>query len=320
VRFPPAIYVRTRAVISVRWSAVQDRLPSVRHVAAAWKRLSDYKGGQYAGAIAYYSFLALFPLLLLAASVTGFVLQANKGAQQDLLDAIARNIPGDFGTTVADSVNTFIANRTSVGLIALAGVLLTGLGWVGNLRTAIEVMWGRLRVQRNVFVLKLSNLLVLAGLGLGALLSLGLTIFGTSLTDQVVQWVGLDDVPGIATGVKFVGILLAVLGDWVIFTWLLIRLPGVTVPARVAFRGALLAAVGFEVLKIVGTYTVAHSAQSLTAGPFASVIAVLIWMQLVARWVLYSAAWMAVVTEEVGGDPYAAALVDGAAPAARGEF
>lgn len=320
MRWPPAVYVRVHSWISVRWTAAQNRWPFVRHVAAAWKRQSDYKGGQYAAAIAYYSFLALFPLLLLAASVTGFVLDRNPGVRDDLLSAITDNIPGDFGRTLADSVQTFIDNRTSVGLIGLVGLLLTGLGWVGNLRTAVEVMWGRLRVQRNFFLLKLHNLAVLAGLGLGVLLSLGLTIFGTSLTDQCVAWLGWDHIYGIPLLVKAIGIVLALIGDMVIFTWLLIRLPGVRVPRRVAFKGALFASVGFEVLKIVGTYTVAHSARSLTAGPFASVIAILVWIQLVARWVLYSAAWTAVVTEEVAGDPGAAELVDGAAAAGRREY
>jgi membrane protein len=54
-----------------------------------------------------------------------------------------------------------------------------------------------------------------------------------------------------------------------------------------------LAAVGFEILKIVGTYTVASTATSPTAGPFAGLLAVLIWVQLVARWTLFCAAWTA---------------------------
>lgn len=320
MRWPPAVYVRTRSWLSARWSAAQDRWPSVRHLGAAWKRQSDNKGGQYAAAISYYSFLALFPLLLLGFSVTGFVLHASPGLQDDLLNVIARNIPGDFGKTLADSVQTFIDNRAGVGLIALGGVLLTGLGWVGNLRTAVEVMWGRFRVQQNFFVAKLNNLLVLTGLGLGSLISIGLTVLGTSVTDQAVRWLGWDDISGMAFAVKVIGIGVAVAGDWVIFFWLLIRLPGVTVPRGIALKGALFAAVGFEVLKIVGSYTIRRSAQSPTAGPFASVIAVLIWIQLVARWVLYSAAWTAVVTEEVAPSGWARDVVDGAAATGRREY
>jgi membrane protein len=63
-------------------------------------------------------------------------------------------------------------------------------------------------------------------------------------------------------------------------------------------KGALLASVGFEVLKIAGTYTIKRSASSPTAGPFASLVAILIWIQLVARWMLFCAAWMSVLTDE----------------------
>ena len=67
---------------------------------------------------------------------------------------------------------------------------------------------------------------------------------------------------------------------------------------RIAVKGALLASVGFEVLKIVGTYTIAHTANSPTAGPFAGIIAVLIWIQLVARFMLFACAWTATLTAE----------------------
>jgi membrane protein len=72
----------------------------------------------------------------------------------------------------------------------------------------------------------------------------------------------------------------------------------VEVPPRVVLKGALLASVGFEILKIAGTYTIKRSASSPTAGPFAGPVAILVWIQLVARWMLFCAAWMSVLTDE----------------------
>jgi membrane protein len=77
-----------------------------------------------------------------------------------------------------------------------------------------------------------------------------------------------------------------------------VRLPAVDVPRRVMVKGVLFAAVSFEVLKIVGTYTIAASAHSATAGPFAGTLAILIWIQLVSRVMLFSCAWTAVLTRE----------------------
>jgi membrane protein len=300
---PPGRLARAKTAGAARWRAVKSRRPSVRHSVAAWHRLQDNNGNQYAGAITYFSFLALFPLLLLAVSVTGFVLHSHPHAMQQLFDHITAQLPGEFGTTVKTSISTAIKARTGVGIVGLAGVLLTGLGWIGNLRAAVAAVWGRKPTQHNFLVAKLANLLVLAGLGLGIVVSIALTTGGTAASDELLRVLSLDGRPGTQTLVTVVGLLLAVLGDMVIFSWLLVRLPGVDVPGRVALKGAVLVSVGFEVLKIVGAYTIKRSAASPTAGPFASVVAVLVWIQLVARWMLFCAAWMSVLTDESARTP-----------------
>lgn len=310
------VFSRVKTASGLRWATLKGRRPSVRHIVEAWHRMQDSNGNQYAAAITYFSFLALFPLLLLGVAITGFVLQAHPAAQQSMFEHITANVPGTLGQTLSTSIKTAIDARAGVGLVGLAGVLLTGLGWIGNLRAAVEVMWGRLAVKRNFFFGKATNLLVLGGLGVGIVLSLGLTVVGTALTDQILRWLSLDDIWGAHALVKVLGLLLAVAGDVIIFSWLLVRLPGVDVPGRIGLRGAVFAAVGFEVLKVVGTYTIAKTAGSPTAGPFAGVVAVLIWIQLVARLVLFCAAWMAVLTAEraAAEDAHAAELAASDSP------
>ncbi len=277
------------------WARLQERYTWLRHTLQAYALLNRNHGSQYAGAITYFSFVALFPLLLLGVAVAGFVLSSHPAALHDLFAHITDKVPGEFGKTLKTSLQTAIDKRAGVGIVGLAGVLLTGLGWIGNLREAIDGVWGRPPAKRNFVMAKLSNLVVLAGLGLGIVISLGLTIVGTSLTDQILKALALDDLPGFTVLLKVLGIAIAVAGDMVIFWWLLIRLPQADVDRRVALRGALLASVGFEILKIVGTYTIAKSAGSPTAGPFVGIIAVLAWIYLVARWMLFCCAWLATV-------------------------
>jgi membrane protein len=113
------------------------------------------------------------------------------------------------------------------------------------------------------------------------------------LTGRILSALGLDHLPGAFVVVTILGIAIAVLGDMLIFAWLLVRLPRVDAARGAIIRGALLAAVGFEALKIIGTYTIAATSRSPTAGPFASIVAVLIWIQLVSRFLLFCAAWIA---------------------------
>jgi membrane protein len=281
-----------------RWARLKKRFPAVRHLAEAWSLLNRSRGNQFAAAITYFSFLALFPLLLLGVAVLGFVLHSHPDLLRSLLNKITEQLPGQFGSTLKASVKSAIDARAGIGIVGLAGILLTGLGWIANLRSAIDAIWMRPPVQRNWFKGKVSDLLVLVGLGLGIVLSVGLTVVGTAVTDQVLTALGWDDLPGMTLAVKVLGVLLALAGDVVIYGWLMVRLPDVDVSKRIELRGALLAAVSFEVLKIVGSYTIAHTADSKTAGPFAGVLAVLVWIQLVARSLLFSCAWTAVLAAE----------------------
>lgn len=289
----PGVIGRVRASVSSWWTAVQQRYFWLRHVLAAYRLMQRNHANEYAAAITYFSFLALFPLLLLAVSVTGFVLHSHPDLQTKLFDNLASNVGSGLGTTLRTAIQNAIDARAGVGIVGLVGFLLTGLGWIGNLREAIDAVWGRPVRKRNFLTARLANLVVLAGLGVGVVVSIGLTTVGTSLTDQVLSAVGLDHVHGFFLVVKVLGIAIAVAGDMIIFWWLLIRLPDARIERSVALRGVLLAAVGFEVLKVVGSYTVAHTSKSTTYGPFAVTIAVLVWIQLVARYQLFACAWIA---------------------------
>ena len=299
--------------------------PWVKHVWAAWQRLQVTNGNLYAAAITYFSFLALFPLILLGVSIVGFVLSSHPAALHTLFDKIAENAPGQFGSTLKDAVETAIDQRTSVGIIGLVGVLITGLGWIGNLRASLDAVWKRTPPKQNPVMQRVVNLLILAGLGLGILVSLGLTAGWAAFSHVVLKTIGLDGIPGMGTALGAVGILVTIVADAVIFFFVLVRIPQVEVPVRIGIKGALLAAAGFEILKIAGTYTIAASSHSATAGPFASIIAVLVWIQLVTRFMLFCCAWTAELTVgepvappriEVGGAERATAQQPALSPAA----
>jgi membrane protein len=287
------VRAQRRAVKAAQREAKLRRRPWMWHAYRAWGQFKFNNGTQYSAAITYFSFLALFPLVLLGAAVTGFVLHSDPHLRTELLNKVTEKIPGDFGTTLTKSIDSAIDARTGVGIVGLVGVLLTGLGWIANLRQAMDAVAGRPVVKRNFLVSRLANLVVLGVLGLGVVVSLGLTVAGTALTDQVLRWTHLSHAHGVSYAVAAAGIVLGLLGDLLIFGWLLVWLPDLRVPGGLAFRGVLLASVGFEILKVVGTYTIARSSHSPTLGPFAGLLAVLIWIELVSRYLLYCVAWIA---------------------------
>jgi membrane protein len=290
----------------VRWvSRLQERVTAavgrqrerrdwLDHLLRAGSRYRAVNGDHLAAAITYFSFLSLFPLVLLAMSVAGFVLDARPDLLVKLEQAITDAIPGDFGSTLVNSVRAAVEHRGTAGAIGLLLLAYTGMAWMGNLRKATMIIWETdRRKQPNLAVVKARDLLALVGVGVVGLTSLALTTVATAATGWFLRITGLDGMTGVGVLSTVLGLLAAAVGDTLVFGWLFARLPGVGVPFHSVLKGALFAAVGFGVLKVVGTYYAQRVAQSPTVGLFGTAIGVLVWLNLASRFLLYTAAWTA---------------------------
>jgi membrane protein len=272
----------------------RERRDWLDHLLCAGSRYKGANGDYLAAGITYFSFLSLFPLLLLAMSVAGFVLSARPTLQGRLTDAILEAIPGDFGTTLVNAVTAAVAHRGTVGVVALVLMAYAGLGWIGNLRKAIMLIWHtNQNKQPNPVVAKGGDLLALVGLGLASLVSLSLTAAATAATGWLLRVTGLDGVTGMGTLSRVLGLVVAAAGDTLVFGWLLARLPRVGAPYRSVLKGAVFAAIGFGILKVIGTFYIERVSNSPTVGLFGSVIGILVWLNLVSRFLMFAAAWTA---------------------------
>jgi membrane protein len=284
---------RVRAAVGSRWARQRERRPWLDHLVRAYQRYDATRGNHLAAAITYFSFLALFPLLLLALSIAGYVLAHNPGQWDQLRELIKRNVPGSVGTEFAGVVETAVSRRGTIGVASLLGVAYAGLGWIGNLRTALQVVWSCERVKENLAKAKLADLFALVGLGLAIAVSLALTAGGTAAANALLRLVGLDGTLGMGTAVAVLGILLATAADTLVITWLFVRLPRRPVRYRPVLRGALFTAVGYEILKIGATFFLARVGANGIYGGFVGFVGLLIWLNLASRFLLFGAAWTA---------------------------
>ncbi len=280
---------------------LRDKRPFVDHLARAGGRYQADAGNQLAAAVTYFSFLSLFPLLLLAVSVLGFVLHGHPDLQAKLLHNVQGALPGG-GPEVTRSINGAVSSRATTGIIGLAGLLYSGLSWVDNLRTAVRTAWHQNVSAGNFFVTKGKDLLILLGLGLALGASVVITVLGTAATGFLIDSVGLSHFFGVGVLTRTITIALAVVADVLVFLWLFLRLPKVQTPWRRVIRGAVFAAAGFEVLKLVGAFYIARVTKNATAsyGTFGVVIGTLVWLNLVSRFFVFSAVWT--VTAPSDGD------------------
>lgn len=285
------------------------------HAWRSYETLDRVHWTRLAAAITFISFLALFPLITVAAAVGAALLDQQQLTK--LENKIAEQVPG-----ISDQldINSLVDNAGTIGLVAGALLLVTGIGWVGSMRDCLRVVWGLDDEEEgNPVLRKLKDGIVLLGLGATALASIAASGLGSTAVGWSADRLGIDK--GGAGGVllQVAGISIAVVADFLLLLYLLTLLPGVQPPRRRLMVAALLGAVGFELLKLLlGGYMRDVASKSMY-GAFGVPVALLLWINLSAKLLLFCAAWTATqsreavdeasddAVDEAGGDALATA-------------
>ncbi len=273
--------------------------PWLDHLVRAGEAYTERYGNHYAAAITYFSVLSLFPLLMISFAVAGFVLVGNSTLLTEMKDGITEAVPSGLGETINDVVDEAIDSRGTVGVLGLLAALYSGLGWMQNLRDALTAQWGLEHKQRPFLSTTIKDLLALFGLGLALGVSFGLSAAGSGLGTWLLGLVGLSDDAWALFLLRLATIVLSLAANWLVFLWVLSRLPRERVSARSAVRGAIAAALGFEVLKQVFTIYLESVTSSPSGQLFGPIIGLLLFANLVSRFLLFITAWTATAKENI---------------------
>jgi membrane protein len=241
---------------------------------AVWKKFGDDQAGNLAALVAYYAFVALFPLLLVLVTVLSLVLKNDPGLQHRLLNSALSHYP------VIGQQLGHIGPLTKTGLPLVVGLLGTFIGArsvATTIQNALNTVWEIPFARRPGFPwswLRSFGLMVVIGLGL-----IGTTILSTA-AGRVL--------PGAGATVAAVAVAL-VLNVGVF--WLAFRLGTAReIGWRQLRLGAVIAGVIWQVLQYVGGYFVSHQLAHASPiyGTFAVVIGLLAWLYLEAELTLYA--------------------------------
>ncbi len=266
--------------------------PWLDHLVRAAARYKRDSGDRLAASLTFYAFLSLFPLLLLGISVLGFTLSGREELQTRIFGELVQAVPG-LADTFADNLDTIRDNAGKTGVVALVGVLLAGLGGVTALRDSLRLMWHQKPSEASFVKSRLGVVGTLVGLGLTLMASVALSTVASSLLHTLLRAVGLGTGP-VATVVGSAATFALTLGaDVLLFLYLFRWLPKVDWQFRRVLRGALFGAVGFGLLKFAATYYVARTVANSSSlyGPVGAVIGILVGINLIARFLLFAAAW-----------------------------
>ncbi|MCF3182123.1 YihY/virulence factor BrkB family protein [Streptomyces polychromogenes] len=251
-----------------------------------WSRL--------AAAITFISFLALFPLITVAAAVGAALLSPE---QLDRLQkSLAEQVPG---ISYQLDLPGLVANAATVGLVAGALLLLTGIGWIGSMRDCLRAVWEKDdEDQGNPFVRKGKDALVLLGLGGAALASAVASIAGSTAVGKSAELLGIPREGAGGVLLRAAAFLVGVLAAFLLLLYLLSLLPGVEPQRARLLQAALIGAAGFELLKLLLSGYMRGVATKSMYGAFGVPIALLLWINFSAKLLLFCSAWTAVRDDE----------------------
>jgi membrane protein len=274
------------------------------HVMRANERYTECKGNYFAAGLTYYTIFALFPVLMVGFGVGGFVLSRRPDVLTQIDSKVRATVPGNLGQQVVDLMNSAIDSRASVGVIGLLVAGWAGLNFMANLREAIDVMLsekGKQRGKSPGFVrTKLSDLAAMASSFVAIVATLGLSALADAAPmAQVLAWLGMHNVPELDAILRGVSILVSVLVSWVVFTWMIARLPRESISFASSIRAGLIAAIGFELFKLVASIYLKSVLRSAAGATFGPVLGLMVFAYITARLLLFATAWAATSTENL---------------------
>jgi YihY family inner membrane protein len=257
----------------------QQRHPVLAFPVAVWSKFNDDQAGNLAALISYYAYAALFPLLLILVTVLNIVLKSNPSLRDDLLNSAVAQYPV-IGPHIKGSLGTIPGSGLPL-LIGIVFLLLGARGVAGAMQNAMCEVWGIKKEDRPGFpVSQLWAFALVLTVGTGFVV----TTFLSSLAGGVGHVIN-GAVAHLATVV--ISLILNVGMFWLTFkmatAW--------QVPWRQLRTGAVLAAVCWQVLQVVGGYVISHQLQRASElyGTFGIVLGLLAWLFLQAEVTLYAA-------------------------------
>lgn len=252
-------------------------------VVRTFRRFGEDDGGSYTAALTYFTFFSIFPLIIAAGAILGYLTLGDQTLKEQLVDSGLKTVPILKDVLTPDGLAIIEKNRNGLAVTGTLLALYTGSGVIVAMEHALNKIY-RVAEEPNFLQKRLRSLKWLAILGAGAVASLGLSVV-----------TGFAPGP-LAVVLTFAGALLLNTG---LFATAFKFLPSRKSTWAEVLPGSIIAAVAFEILKVAGTAYLARgeSARNEAFGAFASTAALLIASHLIAQITLLSAEVNAVLAE-----------------------
>ncbi|MER7797701.1 YihY/virulence factor BrkB family protein [Microbacterium sp. NPDC096154] len=262
---------------------------------------SEQKGALLASAVTYRALFSIFAAVLLGFSIAAIWLSGRPELWQALIEAVDDVIPGlvgEEGVIKPDTLQEQPVSFTLTGIVSLIGLLVAAIGAVGALREAIRIMASTTHAPVNPVLLILRDLLFAVILG-GLLLAAAVTnILGSAFVGAVLGWFGAEQSAAAEVVTRLLAVIVTLALDTVVIAIMFRMLSGLRPGRRSVWSGALLGGIALVVLQQLSGLFVGGATSNPLLASFASLIALLLWVNLSAQVLLIASAYIITGVEE----------------------
>ncbi|MFJ3472089.1 YihY/virulence factor BrkB family protein [Microbacterium maritypicum] len=262
---------------------------------------TERRGPMLADSVTYRALFSVFAGVLLGFSIAALWLAGNPVAWQAIIDSVQAAVPGLIGEDGVIKTEDLRApaSLSIAGIISLVALVGSALGAIGSLRTAVRVLAGTVQDDILWIWVILRNLALALGIGVAFVASAFLTFAGQLGVTWIAGMLGLpEDSPVAAWTVRLVSLVVVFALDAVIIIGVFRLLSGVRPSPRSLWSGALLGALGLLALQELSGLFVGGATSNPLLASFASLLALLIWLNFSAQVMLFACAYIVTAEEE----------------------
>ena len=290
-----------RPGLIARVSTAAIRWALTRRPVRAFLLYSERRGPMLADSVTYRALFSVFAAVLLGFSIAALWLAGNPDAWDAIVAAVQAVVPGligENGGVNPDDLKEPIS-LSSAGAVSTIALIGSALGAVGSLRTAVRVLAGTAHADALFIWVLLRNLLLAAGVAVLFVAAAAVTFAGRLGITWISGLLGIsEDSPVASWSIRIVSLVVVLALDTVLIAGVFRLLSGLRPSGRSLWIGALIGGIGLLVLQELSGLFIGGATSNPLLASFATLLALLIWLNLSTQVILISCAYIVTSEEE----------------------
>ncbi len=271
----------------------------VRLLKETGNRWSALEGSTRSSALAHYALFSLFPALLFAVTVVGFIAGDDPAMRERLLAPLARGMTPDLKKMIDDTLDAMqkSESRGIAAAVAIVGLLWSGTGALTELDLTLRKTFDVAPPNTDTTAAWIKSFLRDRLSGVVILLGIGGLVIASTTSDVALRVVERYAPVHVKGAWILLHIVVSIALEACAFAWLFVSRSGHRLGFRAVLPGAFVTSVGLHLLERTLSFYLSKFTSFGAYGVAGAVLALATWITLACTLVLFGAQLTEVLAE-----------------------